>query len=197
MKDLSDTDEGGGRVEDLQIIELYFSRDEQAITETDRKYGKLCRSIIYNILISPEDTEECVNDTYLGTWNSIPPARPTNFSAFVCRIVRNLSLKRLEYNKAMKRDPEVYVSYSELENVIADDEIDPFITDEHLGKIISRFLRAEKEEARNVFLRRYWFFDPIGTIAEKYGFSESKVKNMLYHSRNRLREYLRKEGVIV
>ena len=108
-----------------------------------------------------------------------------------------LSLKRLEYNKAMKRDPEVYVSFSELENVIADDEIDPFITDEHLGKIISRFLRAEKEEARNVFLRRYWFFDPIGTIAEKYGFSESKVKNMLYHSRNRLREYLRKEGVIV
>lgn len=184
-------------MDDLQIIELYFSRDEQAISETDQKYGKLCRSIVNNILHNPEDTEECVNDTYLGAWNSIPPARPVKLSAFLCRIARNLSLKRLEYNKAIKRYPEVYVSYSELENVIADDEIDPFITDEHLGKIISRFLRAEKEEARNVFLRRYWFFDSVSVIATKYGFSESKVKNMLYHSRNRLREYLRKEGVIV
>ena len=91
MKGLSNTNEGGGRVEDLQIIELYFSRDEQAITETDRKYGKLCRSIIYNILICPEDTEECVNDTYLGTWNSIPPARPSNFLAFLCQIAIRFS----------------------------------------------------------------------------------------------------------
>jgi len=184
-------------MEDLQIIELYFSRDEQAITETDRKYGKLCRSIVFGIVNNPEDTEECINDTYLGTWNSIPPSRPTNLSAFLCRIARNLSLKRLEYNKAMKRNPEVYASYSELENVIADDEIDPIITDEHLGKIISRFLRGEKEDTRNIFLRRYWFFDSIGVIAEKYGFTESKVKNMLYHSKIRLRKYLQKEGVIV
>ena len=184
-------------MEDHAIIALYWARQERALEETDSKYGGYCRTIAYNILRNREDSEECVNDTYLGTWNSIPPARPSNFSAFLCRIARNLSLKRLEYNKAMKRDLEVYVSFSELENVIADDEIDPFITDEHLGKIISRFLRAEKEEARNVFLRRYWFFDSIGVIAEKYGFTESKVKNMLYHSRNRLREYLRKEGVIV
>ena len=184
-------------MEDNEIIELYWNRSQQAIVETSIKYGKQLHTLAERILYNHEDSEECVNDTYLGTWNSIPPARPSSFSAFLCRIARNLSLKRLEYNKAMKRDPEVYVSYSELENVIADDEIDPFITEEHLGKIISRFLRAEKEEARNVFLRRYWFFDSIGAIAEKYGFSESKVKNMLYHSRNRLREYLRKEGVIV
>ena len=184
-------------MDDMQIIELFFSRDERAIAETDRKYGKLCRSIVYNILCSHEDTEECVNDTYLGTWNSIPPARPLRFPAFLCRIARNISLKRLEYRKALKRGHEVYVSFDELESMAADDEIDSFVTAEHLGRIISRFLRTEKEEVRNVFLRRYWFFDSIGVISEMYGFSESKVKNMLYHCRRRLREYLRKEGVLV
>ena len=184
-------------MDDLQIIELFFSRDERAITETDQKYGKLCRSIVYNILSSHEDTEECVNDTYLGAWNSIPPVRPSRFPAFLCRIARNISLKRLEYRKAWKRGQEVYVSFSELENMAADDEIDSFVTAEELGRIISRFLRTEKAEVRNVFLRRYWFFDSIGVISDMYGFSESKVKNMLYQCRKRFREYLKKEGIRV
>ena len=184
-------------MDDLQIIELYFSRDERAISETDQKYGKLCRSIVYNILSSHEDTEECVNDTYIGTWYSIPPVRPSKFSAFLCRIARNTSLKRLEYRRARKRGQEVYVSFSELENMAADDEIDSFVTAEYLGRMISRFLRTEKAEVRNVFLRRYWFFDSIGVISDMYGFSESKVKNMLYQCRKRFREYLKKEGIHV
>ena len=97
----------------------------------------------------------------------------------------------------MKRDPEVYVSFSELENVISDDEIDPFITDEHLGKIISRFLRAEKEEARNVFLRRYWYVDTVAEIAKRYSLSEGAVMTRLSRTRSRLAAYLEKEGIAV
>ena len=178
-------------MEDGEIIELYFSRNENAIKETAAKYGRLTMSVAYNILRSPEDAEECVNDTYLGVWNSIPPARPNNLRAFICKIARNLSLNKLKYNTAAKRSPELLLSLNELEEVIADDKL-PDGGD--LSGLISEFLRAQKPDARNVFLRRYWFADSVAEIADRYSFSESKVKSMLFHTRNKLREYLRKEG---
>jgi len=185
-------------IEDIEmIIELYFARDEQAIEETDTKYGKLCFHMANNFLSNDADAEECVNDTYLSTWNMIPPTRPNNFRAFLCKIVRNLSMKKLEFNLALKRSQNVTVSFSELEEILPDNRTAPEWEYESLGKIITDFLQAEKEDVRNVFIRKYYFFDSISDIAGRYSFSESKVKNMLYHSRNRLREYLKKAGVEV
>ncbi len=184
-------------MDDLMIIELYFARDEQAIKETDIKYGRLCFTVAVNILGNDEDSEECVNDTYLSVWNKIPPTRPNNFMAFICKITRNLSIKRLDYNKARKRTPESFVSFTELEDVLPDNSILPEIENAEIGKLISEFLKHEKPESRAVFIRKYWFFDSVSDIAARYSFTESKVKNMLYHSRNKLREYLKKEGIEV
>lgn len=184
-------------MDDLMIIELYFARNEQAIKETDIKYGKLCFSVANNILSNYEDSKECVNDTYLSVWNTIPPTRPNNFMAFICKIVRNLSMKRLDFNLALKRTRNITVSFSELEEILPDTHVAPEREYENLGKIISAFLRQEKEDACNVFIRRYYFFDSISDIAERYSFTESKVKNILYHSRKRLRKFLKKEGIEV
>lgn len=182
-------------MEDLRIIELYFERDERAIKETDAKYGKLCRSVAYNILNNHEDSEECVNNVYAGVWNAIPPTRPNNFMSFVCKIARNLSLKRLEFIKREKRSRDVLISLEELEDVLPDESYAPDVSDEDVGKLISKFLRRQKEDVRNVFIRKYYFFDSIGEIAERYSFTESKVKNMLFYTRNKLKDYLIKEGV--
>ena len=182
-------------MDDLGIIELYFARNEQALKETDAKYGRLCHSIAYNILNNNEDAEECVNDTYIGVWNAIPPTRPNNLMAFVCRITRNLSLKRIESMARKKRSQATLVSLDELSEVLSDERIAEGVSDEDIGKAISDFLKNEKEDARNVFIRKYYFFDSIAGISKRYGFTESKVKNMLYHTRNKLKEYLIREGV--
>lgn len=182
-------------MDDSKIMELYFSRDEKAIKETDRKYGKLCHHIAYNILQNNEDSEECVNDTYIGVWNAIPPERPNHFMAFVCKIARNLALKRLEAETRQKRSLATVISISELEEILPDENIAADISNEEIGKAISTFLRKEKTDIRKVFIRKYYFFDSISDIAEHYGFTESKVKNMLYHTRNKLKEYLIKEGI--
>lgn len=182
-------------MDDHKIIELYFSRDERAIKETDLKYGKLCHSIANNILKNNEDSEECVNDTYIGIWNTIPPEKPNHFMAFVCKIARNLALKKLESSMRQKRSQATVISLSELEEILSDDSIAADIGNEEIGKAISAFLRKEKADSRKVFIRKYYFFDSISEIAERYGFTESKVKNMLYHTRNKLKEYLIKEGI--
>ena len=182
-------------MDDLRIIELYWERDERAIKETDAKYGKLCHRIAYNILNNHEDSEECVNDTYVGVWNAVPPTRPNNFMSFVCKITRNLSLKRLEFMKREKRSAEVLVSLDELAAVLPDERYAPDASDEDVGKLISTFLRSQKDDVRNVFIRRYYFFDSIRDIAKRFGFTESKVKNMLYYTRNKPKDHLIKEGV--
>lgn len=182
-------------MEDQKIVELYFERDEQAIKETEAKYGKLCYSIIYNVLNNHEDSKECMNDTYVGIWKAIPPARPSSFIAFVCRIARNLSLKRLEFMKREKRSADVMLSLDELQAVLPDENYALDVSDEDIGRLISRFLHSQKEDVRNIFLRKYYFFDSIREIAERYSFTESKVKNILFHTRNKLKEYLVKEGV--
>ena len=184
-------------MDDTQIIELFFARNEQAIKETDAKYGKLCFSVANRILENNEDSEECVNDTYLNAWNKIPPTRPNHFSAFLCKITRLISLKKLEFSSALKRTSAVIVSFEELEGVLQDPKISPATDAEDLGKLISSFLRREKEDARNIFLRKYFFCDSVSEIAERYRLNENTVKSMLFRTRNRLREYLRKEGVEV
>ena len=182
-------------MDDSKIIELYFARNEQAIRETASKYGKLCHSIAYNILNNHEDSEECINDTYAGVWNVIPPTRPKNLMAFVCKIARNLSLKRLEFMKREKRSSSILISLEELESVLPDERYAPDVSDEEVGKLISEFLYTQKEEVRNVFIRKYYFFDSIGEIAQRYSFTESKVKNMLFNTRKKLKDYLIKEGI--
>ena len=184
-------------MDDLMIIKLYFERNEQAINETDAKYGRLCFGIANNVLADNEDAEECVNDTYLSVWNQIPPTRPNNFRSFLCKIVRNLSLKKLDYNLALKRNRNMTISFSELEDILQDNSIYDELEYKELGKIISDFLWQEKEDSRNVFIRKYYFFDSVSDIARRYSFTENKVKSMLYHSRNRLKEHLKKEGIEV
>ena len=182
-------------MDDAQIIELYFKRSEQALSETAAKYGRLCSGIAYSIIGSREDAEECVNDTYLNIWNCVPPKRPNNFRAFICKITRNLSLTRVKYYSAKKRTPEGVISFSELEGTLADRA--PFFEDdgEELGRAMSDFLRTQSADARNVFMRRYWFLESIEEISERYSFSQSKVKSLLFRTRERLKKYLEKEGI--
>ncbi len=182
-------------MDDTGILDLYFARDEQAIRETDSRFGSRCREIAYHILRNREDAEEVVSDTYNGVWNAIPPARPDSLLAFVSRIARNQALKRLEHQTRLKRDPGVQVSLDELAEVLPDQRWNPAETEQDVAQLISDFLRNERAEVRNVFLRKYYFFDSTREIAQRYGFTESKVKNMLFRTRDKLREYLRQEGV--
>ncbi len=182
-------------MEDREIIELYFKRDENAIPETDYKYGRLCRKIAVRIIGDEHDAEECINDTYFGVWNAIPPERPASLCAFVAKIARNLSITRLKYRAAAKRNSGVLLSLSELDEIIPDTapEIDR-IEDKELGEWISTFLYSEPKETRNIFIRKYWFFDSISEIAEQYGYTESKIKSILHRTRNKLKLYLRMKG---
>lgn len=185
-------------MEDKQIIELYWKRKEEAISETAKKYGKLCGFIAGNILSSREDTEECVSDTYLAVWNRIPMERPGCFSAFIGRIARNLALKRYEYLSAAKRNPAAVTSLEELgECVSGQESVEYGLEGKQTVEAIGRFLWRQKEEKRVVFIRRYWYFDSIETIAKRTGFSQSKVKSMLYEMRQKLRVYLESEGIEV
>lgn len=137
----------------------------------------------------------CVNDTYVSVWNTIPPTRPHNFMSFICKIARNLSLKRLEFMKRKKRSAEIILSLDELAAVLPDERYAPDVSDEDVGKLISKFLRSQEEYVRNVFIRKYFYFDSIREIAKRYSFTESKVKNMLFYTRNKLKDYLIKEDV--
>ena len=184
-------------MDEKEIIELYFARNEQAIRETEAKYGKLLYGIAYHVLNNHEDSEECVNDSYSGLWNAIPPTRPNSLMAFACKITRNLSIKKLEYLSREKRSADVTISFDELADVLSDDRFAPQLKDEDIGRLISKFLRSQKEEVRFVFVRKYFFFDSIREISRKCSFTESKVKNLLCQARNELREYLRKEGVAI
>lgn len=182
-------------MDDASIINLYWERSEKAIKETDIKYGRLCSRLSNNILNNASDAEECVNDSYLTVWNRIPEERPVHFSAFLCRIVKNLSLKRLEHNTAQKRNPELLVSFEELQGCLSSNNSPEEKLDaEELGKAISDFLRKQKELNRNVFIRRYWYFDSVKKISEDLHVKEERVSVILFRTRNKLKEYLEKEG---
>lgn len=183
-------------MEDERIIDLYFERNENAISETASKYGSMIRSISYNILKNKSDSDECENDTYLVTWNKIPPTKPQYLSAFLGRIARNVSFDKYAYNKAAKRNTEFDIALSEIENcIISKISIDDEENQKILAGIISDFLRSTSYVKRVIFIRRYWYCDTIIQIADKYGYSESKVKSMLMRTRNDLRKYLKRQGV--
>lgn len=183
-------------MEDTQIIDLYLLRSENAITETDAKYGRLCRNLAMNILSNQEDVEECINDTYLGAWNAIPPQHPVSLCAFISRIARNLALKKYEYTTAQKRNPEAAVSLTELEDCVSGlDMVEEEIENTRIAKVISDFLRSQNYENRNVFLRRYWYFDSIAEIAKRFEISESKTAAMLFRMRRKLKAHLQREEI--
>lgn len=184
-------------MDDNRIIDLYFSRSENAISETSIKYGKYCYRIAFNILCNSEDSEECVNDTYMKAWNVIPPQRPNKFSVFLGKITRNLALDKYKFYRAKKRqgDSSALV-FEELKDCIpntsaTEDIIDNVI----LAEILSKFLASLPTETRKVFVRRYWYFSSVKEIASDYKMTESKVKMMLSRTREQLKKLLEKEGV--
>ena len=186
-------------MKDQEIIALYWERDEAAITATAEKYGSYCHSISYNILHSNEDAEECVNDAYLGAWKSIPPQRPERLSSYLGKIVRNLSLNRYKQYNAQKRGlGQVQLALSELEDRISTGiDIEQMIEEKALVGYIEQFLYAQPRQKRNIFIRRYWYLCSIQEIAQTYGMSESKTISLLFRMRNKLKEHLEKEGIIL
>ena len=184
-------------MEDTQIVDLYFARSEQAIKETDTKYGGYCYSIAYNILTNQEDSEECVSDTYLSAWNAMPPRRPSVLAAFLGKITRNISLDRWRKYRAFKRGAgQVEIALEELQECVSGEESaeEKAIRREILASL-NRFLGTLNDAERNVFVCRYWYLDSTEEIAEKSGFSVSKVKSMLHRIRKRLNAQLEKEGL--
>lgn len=179
-------------MEDDRIIELYFDRDEQAIRHTADKYGAYCTAVSMNILHSEPDAEECVNDTYLKTWNSIPPTRPNSLKLFLARIVRNLSLNRHRDLHSAKRNRDLEVSLSELETCLP--LSDGGNSDSVLGDLLSEFLDQQSKEDRIVFVQRYWYSLSAAEIAEEQGMSENTVWVKLHRTRERLRVYLIERG---
>lgn len=177
-------------MKDQDIIDLYFARDEQAIRETDVKYGGLCMQVSMNILESKPDAEECVSDTYLKTWNSIPPTRPSSLCAFVCRIIRNLSLNRLRDMRREKRNRDVTLSLEELEACIPMPDEDK----NELSYLLNAFLEAQGEVDRVLFVGRYWFHCSVSDLAGRLGLTANAVSLRLHKTRERLRAYLTERG---
>ena len=186
-------------MEDAQIINLYWERSEDAIAETACKYGNYCYYIAYNILHSNEDSEECVNDTYLKAWKSIPPYRPNSLPSFLGKITRNLSLNRADYKKAEKRNSgqTIYALDEFAECVTTSNEIDKVVNRDAVVSIFNDFLGSLSKRNRMVFVRRYWYFSSIAEIAKEYGLSEINTKVILLRCRDKLRIKLEKEGVFM
>jgi len=184
-------------MKDHEIVELYWKRSEAAITETADRYGSYCHAISYNILNNTEDAEECVNDTWLGAWKSMPPQRPNRLATFLGKITRNLSLNRFKQYAAEKRGGgQTELALSELEDCIpAPTTVEQIVEEETLVDSLNRFLYAQPEQKRNIFIRRYWYLYPIRDIAEAYGMSESKIASLLFRMRNELKKHLEKEGI--
>lgn len=184
-------------MEDAAIIDLYWARDEAALQESSLKYGGFCRTIARNILPSPEDAEECVNDTWLRAWNAIPPARPSPLRTFLGRITRNLSLDRFRAAKAQKRGGgETELMLEELGQCVpAGDSVEGMFNARRTAAVISRFLEAQPPMQRQMFLRRYWFGDSIAAIAKRFAVQEGTVKSGLFRTREKLRRELEQEGV--
>ncbi|MBR1832327.1 MAG: sigma-70 family RNA polymerase sigma factor [Ruminiclostridium sp.] len=183
-------------MKDSEIIELYFARSEDAITETDKKHGAFCRSMTFGILGSYEDSDECVNDTYLRLWEIIPPQRPEKFRAFIARIARNIALNMLDRMSAKKRGGRYGAAYDELsESIPSTENVEKRVDDKELSAQLDKFLRSLDREKQLIFLKRYWYMRTVAEIAAEMSVSESKVKMSLHRTREKLREYLEKEGV--
>ena len=180
-------------MEDIEIISLYFERDERAISETDSKYGSRLHRLADNLL-AKEDGEECVNDTYLSAWNSIPPVRPVHFCAWLLKVLRNHIGHRLSRLNAAKRKAVVGELSDELLTCIPGGSVEEEIDMQELGHTLSAFLYSQNPDSRRMFILRYWFGESVREIADVTGSTESRVKVNLHRTRNRLREHLNREG---
>ena len=184
-------------MEDQRIIELYWQRDQTAISRTDDKYGGYCRTIAYRLLRDEQDSEECVNDTWLRAWNAMPTHWPDHLGAFLGRITRHLACSRWRERQAAKRGGgELPVLLEELTACVpsvpsAAQEVE----DRELERLINAFLRALPERECNVFLRRYWYGESLAEIADRYAMKLNTVKSCLYRTREKLRDHLEKEGI--
>lgn len=184
-------------MDDRRIIELYLDRSEEAILETDIKYGRYCHRIAFNILGNDEDSAECVNDAYMRTWGSIPPNEPSSLSAFIGKITRNLALDKLRSKTSDKRGGgELPVALDELGDCVSGfDEISRREDSAEIREALNRFLESLNPVERSVFMLRYWMIEPIDRIAEMKGMSSSKVTTMLFRTRNKLKKHFMKEGI--
>ncbi len=185
-------------MEDARIIDLFFERDQQAIQELDTKYGKACHRLSYNIVNNWQDAEECVNDAYLGAWNTIPPVKPDPLLTYICKIVRNISLNIYYRKKAAKRSSHYMVAMEEIEAcIVAPNTVEAEIEARDLARIIENFLDTLTVENRVIFMRRYWFSDSYKDIAEFVGLTEKNISVRLTRIREKMRKYLIERGVFV
>ncbi len=183
-------------MDDKAIIELYWERSEQAISESSAKYGGYCFAIAYNILENREDSDECVNDTWYNAWNAMPPQKPELLSAFLGKITRRLSINRQRRSRAEKRGGGEYALCVEelTECIPAKNRAEDRCDEKALSELLDRFISQSKPLDRTLFLRRYWYMCPLKTLSEEFGMGESAVKMRLMRMRERLREVLEKEG---
>ena len=183
---------------DEEIINLFFERSEQAISELENEHGAAVKRVAANILHDEEDARECVNDTWLGAWNSIPPNRPDPLRTYVCRIARNLATKRYHANQAKKRNSQYDLALDELEACIPDSNtVEDAVAAKELAEIIGRFLDTLSYEDKFVFMRRYWYADSLADIAKMAGMSYNSAAVRLHRVRGKLKKLLLKEGVLV
>ncbi len=184
---------------DRYIVELFFERDERAIRETENKYSSYLRKVAFNILGSEEDVSECVNDTYLAAWNSIPPQRPENLITYLSKLIRRISIDVYRRRTRQKRIVSEYTaSLSELSEVLPGGDVPDDVLDmKLLSEAIDSFVRELSDDARQVFIARYYFLDSVSDIAKLFGMTSGKVKTLLFRTRVKLREYLEHEGYSV
>lgn len=185
-------------MDDRKIIDGLFARDEAAINQIREKYGAYCRAIAMRVLGNVEDAAECENDTYFAAWRSIPPAKPENLSVYLAAITRRTAISRYRKRGAIKRDGEAELSLCELEDCISDGKsVDESVDVAFLAGVISDFLFSLPQEESNIFLRRYWYFDSVKELSDRFCISQSKVKTTLCRTRKKLLQRLEKEDIFV
>lgn len=183
---------------DKEIIELFYDRSEQAIVELSNKYGSVFKRVARNILNNNLDAEECINDALLGAWQTIPPQNPNPLLTYICRIVRNLSIKKYHANTALKRNSFYDAALDELEEILASSvNVESELATKELTLLLDRFLDTLDKENRMIFVRRYWYSDSIANIAESFQINSNTVTVRLFRTRERLQIYLRKAGYLL
>lgn len=185
-------------MDDGNIIDLFFERSERAIIELANKYGSVCFTVSMNVLNDRSEAEECVNDSYLAVWNNIPPQRPNPLLAFVCRIVRNLSINRYKKNNAQKRKGNYELCLDELENIVSNHgSVEDECGAAELTALIDEFLDSQAKINRMIFIRRFWYMDSYKDIADASGLREGSVRTRLSRVKSDLRKFLERNGVII
>lgn len=182
---------------DDEIIALFFARSEKAITETQARYGRTCLAIAGKFLDDGRDAEECLNDTMLTLWNTIPPERPTNLGAYAYAIIRNKALTRFDYNTAEKRNNTISAPIDELEDFLPDESVSDGVEDRQITEAINSFLRSQNEKKRYIFIRRYFYADSLNELATDVGMTVDAIRNILFRMRKQLKDKLCKDGICI